>query len=660
MAEIKRRKIRKEDWTRLAEYVTDTLNTRKADQFRRDHEQIWTEIDRQVAMKPMTISPKAGARREEVNWRNVLELGELSKAKEIIEADVMRITFPQDRRWFEAHTDLGAEFGPQGVARAEPVLQQTADDVYRSFISQQLSDFGFYERVQLSIGEALVHGSFVAEVDWETQMMVDEGVRVSEIGAPVWKPLSMWNCYPDPSPSIVGSNMFYGGSMLLCSWMSLSRLKEMKGPGWMPAQYKMIEEQETTVEGRRTKDVKLVKYYGDCIIDRGEGEIYLPNAKVIVANDKWVVYYEVNDLPYPSVILGGYHKGDVRDPYFTSPLIKMSPMQKMGSKLGSRFLDGVDLKTEKPLTYDGNDPQFVMDGGPTIAPGAKYPSKYGAETKLMDVGEPEYALRGLELILKFMQEGLGVSSTRSGAVASDRATAYEIAKVSQGGEVRTVEFIRKLTGNLRAFLYMQHALNKKKLVRYSFYNDELNTRDFMRITRDDIPDAVHFEVVGAKGMLGEEQRINRTTAVTAFASGNPLFAPLLEPRELLLEMYRDAGQKNPERFVSGEEGEDPRLQQMQQALQELQQALQEAQSQMQVKIAEIEVRREGKQADTAVAVEKIQSEYRMRTAELIAKTRTDMAKIASDVSIQRRKNAVDLIQTSAKQASEDNARAEVG
>ncbi len=643
--EVKKRKIRKDDWDSLAKYVTEALTSRQNDGFRKDHERIWKEVDRQIAMKPMQIVPKT-EKPQEADWRNVLELGDLTKAKEIIEADVMRITFPQERRWFDAHCELGKEFEETGPQKVDPTLQKMADNVYRSFISQQHGDFGFQDRFKLSIGEALAHGSFVAEIEWETQMMVDSGSKIKTVGAPVWKPHSMWNCYPDPAPSIVGSNMFYAGSMILVSYMDPQKLKSMSGPGWMPGQYKQLDDKkgEQQVEGRKTKDIKLVKYYGDLTIERGGEDIYLPNSKIIVANDKVVVFFQPNELPYPSVIYGGYHKQDVRDPYYTSPLIKMSPMQKMGSKLASRFLDGIDLMTEKPLEYDANDPQYAMNGGPDIAPGSRSGTKYGGKTNLLEVGEPEYALKGLEWVNQCMQEGLGISAPRSGAPTSDRATAYEVSKVAQGGEVRTVEFIRQIVPCLRTWLYMQHALNEKHLDKYSFYNDELNTQDFVRIKRSDLPDAVHFDVVGAKGLLGEEQRINRTTAVTGFAAGSPIFAPLLKPAELLLEMYRDAGQKSPERFVNAGDGEsppDPRLMEAQQMIQELQQELMKEKQNTEVKMGELQLKAKAQEEETAMKLKELQAEIELKWAEFRADMLIKGQELRANAALERERHKVE-------------------
>jgi hypothetical protein len=258
-------------------------------------------------------------------------------------------------------------------------------------------------------------------------------------------------------------------------------------------------------------------------------------------------------------------------------------------------------------------------------------------------------------MLQFLQEGTGVSSVRSGAVASDRATAYEIAKTAQGGEVRTVEFIRGLTSNLRSFLYMQHALNKLKLNKYSFYNDEMESQDFMIASKGDLPPDAHFEVTGAKGILGEEQRINRTTAVTGFAAQSPLFAPLLKPRELLMEMYKDAGQKNPEQFLKSEdEAVDPMVQQLQQMVQELQAQLQQAEMKTEQELAKIQMQRESTAEQNAMKAEQIKLDHQLEVTKMIGEFKLDLQKMQADMEMKQ-------VETAAKlqmQVQEANAKAE--
>jgi len=584
---VKQRKISKSDWATVEQFVKDELHNRETSEFRKSHEKKWKEVDRQLKMEPLqriaidgqTLGP---------GWQSTIELGEISKVSEIISADVMRITFPAERDWFEPHVELPMA---QGQQPQEP--QQTiADNLIKNLFSQQHQDFGFKRRFELSQKEALHHGGFVAEIDWYEDMHVMDGTKVKMIGAPVWIPHSMWNCFPDPSPRCVAQNMFYTGSMIIRSYMPRWKLDIQKGKGWMQSKFGQVPEDEHQIgdhgEQRTTKDLEIITYWGDVVVKRAREDVYLPNSKVILANGV-LVFWDTNDLPYPPIIYGGYEKQDPRDPYYTSPIIKLSATGKLASVLANEFLDSVRLNTQPPIVYDGSDPSFAINGGPTIFPGASVPSKGGADFKQVVIGDPMAALRGLEMVLRNMQEGTGVSAVRSGVPNSDRQTATEVQKIAQGAEVRTVDFIEKLTGSLRTFLYMQHALNLKWLSEYTFYSDDMDTKDFVRIGGNQYNElsVIHFDVVGAKGILGEEQRMMRQTQVTAFASANPMFAPLLKPRDLLLNMYKDAGTKNPERYVNTQQQQDPQVMQMQQVIQQLQAQIQELSKDRQIKMAAI-------------------------------------------------------------------------
>jgi hypothetical protein len=609
MAEVKKRTITEDDWSSIESYISSELGARKNLTFRKDHEAIWTEVDRQVAMKPMK---RIVDDKEVADWHSTIELGELSKASEVISADVRRMIFPQARSWFESHSEMDQEQEP---------MRKEIEGAIRGMMSQQHMDFGFKARFDLSVKEALHHGSFVVEVDMESRLKVSDGYRVENLSAPVWIPHSMWNCYPDSSPSVIGTDMFYAGSMIIVSFIPLHRLKDMaRGDGWMNV--------DKIPEPKKDQDVELVTYYGDLVVPKQDGEIYLPNCKAITANKK-IIYYKALEMPYIPIIYSGYERQDVRNPYYTSPIIKLSPMQKLGSVLANKYIEAIALDIEPPIIYDGNDPYFVQHGGPTIAPGAKNPTKGSAEWKTMKVGDPRSAANGLEMAINQIQTGTGVNAIRAGGSAADRQTATEVVKTSQAGEIRVVDFVDKLeTQALRPFLYMQHTLNKKHLKGYSFYNPEMDSPDFMRASKKDLPEYIHFEVVGSKGLLGEEQRTQRTSAVTTFASGNPLFAPLLKPAELLKEMYQDAGNKNPERFLNVQQGQDPAVMQIQQQAQEMMQQAQQAIQELQGKIQELESKQQ-------IELAKIQSSEKTEAAKLQLEAQLNQAKLQQEAQIKQ-------------------------
>jgi len=594
LVDIKKRRISKKDWDSVQEYVKKEKKIRENDRYRKEHEAIWREVDRQISMQPVSASKKDI--KDNGDWHNAIELGNLAEASEILTADAIRLSFPASRAWMQCHAELPAEINEStGERKSDPKQQKRVDGRIRSLMTQQHKDFGFKARVKLSLKEALHHGSFVVEVVEEDQMLVSEGSGIQSLHAPVWKPYSMWNAYPDPSPSVIGANTIYSGSMILTDFMPLERLKIIsKGEGWMTSQVSKVKTKKNKNKDVETEDVELCKYYGDISIQRNDGDIYLPNSKVILANGI-IVYYSPVETPFPPIIYGGYERQDVRDPYYTSPLIKLSPTQKMASRSANKFLDSVDLETEPPIVYDASDPSYVENGGPLIAPGSKTPTRGSAKYEVIQAGSSQSALQGLTFAINQLERGTAVNAVRSGGSDSVEKTKAEVTLADQRGEVRIVDFVEDFEKSLCTFLYMQHYFNRKNLERYPFYNPEMDAPDFEWITKNQLPENVQFEIVGAKGVLGEEQRTQKTMAVTAFASQNPLFANLIKPVELLLEAYQDAGNKNPERFINVPDDETTLM------FQQLQQQMQEQVAQIQQE-AEMQVHQLQKELDIQKAV----------------------------------------------------------
>lgn len=645
-------KITRKDWAKVESHLKEELQDRKNSDFRVRAEAKWLEIDRQISMTPMVKVDRNGAEVDQ-GWHNVVELGELSKASENLSADVRRIVFPPSRFWFEPHADIEEVLpldGKTGEKKKDPKLQEATNGRLRSFMGQQHVDFKLKDAVELSIKEALHHGMFVAESDWHTQEMIFDATKVKSRSAPIWKPHSMWNCYPDPSPSVIGTNMFYEGSMFIESYVPRHRAERMVksgGDGWMQSQWKKVSKDvHQTKDGEKVKDVKLTTYWGDVSIDRADDPLYFPNHKVVLMNGT-IVYMAPNKTPYPPLIVGYYERADVRDPYGTSPIVKMSPMQKLGSQLANKAIDGIELALEPPIVYDGNDPDFVLNGGPDVSPGSKVSTKGANSFSQIKIGDPGVAITGLQLILNEMKEKLG----RPGRPVGDRATKAEVVKNSQDAEVSMVDFIDKMEIALRTFLYMQHSMNLDRLDEYSFYSSEMSDPDFIRIKRSDLPKAVHFEVVGARGVLGEQERAEKFTQAFAFAIGNPITAPHVDVQAGLTQIFQDAGTKHPEAFLV-EEGKESaamlkaKLAQATQALQQASAELQQEKSHTAVKMAKIQADAQAKaaktaadakaaqdktQADFVARQQKTQADYEARMQALQADARATFAELATEM-----------------------------
>jgi hypothetical protein len=657
-ARIKKRRINNNDWVKVESYIKKELAKREADPFRKVHEMIWKEVDRQVYMKsPEKIQndPK-----QKNDWHSAIELGELSEASETATGDVLRLAFPNTRAWFESHVELQPELDPSTGQNIAPQQEEQifADGSLRALMTQQHADFGFMERVELSTKEALHHGGFVVEARNESAMLVHDGSGIQSLSAPVWVPHSMWNCYPDPSPSILGTNMLYMGSMIIKEYTPLYKLKDMaqSEDGWMGSQIDKVPKKRTKVKDVETDDVELVKYFGDLVINRTEGgDIFLPNSKVVLANGV-IVFYAPNKYPFPNIIYSGYEKLDVRDPYYISPLMKLAPMHKVATVCANHYLNALALKTEPPSMYDGNDPDFVQNGGPTIAPGWKGATKGTPKWVQLETGDPQAALAGVEFALSQVRQG---TSNGMETEPDQTATASRLQNIR--GEVKIVKFVSRLEFSLKTFLYMQHEINKRELDVYTFYNPEMDAPDFMRVTAQDLPQNVHFEIVGSRGILGEQERAEKTSVVISFASQNPLFAPLLKGPEILKEMFQDAGVKSPERFLNIPNDEMQQMQQMmeqkyqgiiQEGMQEiddLKKKLAIAQSVNDAKVVEAQIRGES-QAAIAEYKAQIQKEIDYLKAQLdiakeAAKQQGEVAKNVNQLSIKEIADVINSLQS---------------
>jgi len=431
--------------------------------------------------------------------------------------------------------------------------------------------------------------------------------------------------------------------------------------GWMPSQWKKVSKDEHIIKETRTKDVKLTSYWGDVNIERGDGDLYYPNHKVILMNGK-IVYMAPVKTPYLPIIYRGYERTDVRDPYYMSPIIKMSPMQKLSTLLANNTMDGVELHVEPPIVYDGNDPDFVLNGGPSIFPGSKTSTKGQNSFSQVQIGDLGPAVQMLQFCLEEMKEKLG----RPGKPVGDRATKAEVQKSERDQEASLIDFIDKMEIGLRSYLYMQHDMNLKSLKRYTYYSPEMQDPDFLVVKKDDLPKEIHFEVVGARGILGEEERSQKMSMVTAFALGNPLTAPLVDAEEVLVQMYQDAGVKNAERFLNTEKVNPAQLmQQLEQAKQMLQkmgQELQKEKSHNEVKMAKIKSDHESKehklQVDHSDRMTELRAEMEFKRQELIATITQSIKELKADMALEIIKHSTEHHREMMKVVSEHHLKKE--
>lgn len=631
--EVKRRRVMQRDHSDIAQFISTELKRRSDSTWRKKHEDRWTEVDRQIAMEAPLVVNNTG-KPEENEWHNAIQLGDLTDASETITADILRLVFPTERKFFVPHVEIEPVVDETGQMQLpEPHEQRAINGVLRNLMVQQHKDFGVRQRVKLGIKEILHHGSLVATVEEERLFKYEGGSRPNHLKAPVPIIHSMWNCFPDPSPSVQATEMFYRGSMIIREWMKLQDALEM--PGWINKD--KLREQHSKKELH--EHVEILYFYGDIFLKRYDGNILFPNRTTVVSGE---VFLEsnVNKTPYSPVIFVGYERDDVRDPYFTSPIVKRAPMGKFTTHMANKTMDSVDLKVKPPIAYDSLDNSMKGDG-PQIYPGAKIGSRGGVNVKVLDVGDPAVGLAAMQWGKQAMQEGTTVDSVRKGVSAGTEQTATEVLKTEQRAEVREVEFSAGLeAGLLLPYLAMQHEMNKRGMESYPFYNDEPHTPDFMRFLRKDLPKNVIFEVTGSRTLLGEQERSDRFAQTAALAGSSEPISGATNWDEVTRQLWEDSRQKDPERFLQSDDKIRAALQQQQQVFQQQMQELQGQMQQLQEAAVKAEDGRRAEEVKAQMAVlEKEQTELKLQQLQLQKVTLQEQLKLTQ--AMERAKGELD-------------------
>ena len=544
---VKKRRVMGRDHTEIASYINDELKRRQDTDWRRKHEARWAEVDRQISMEPpMTIKED---QEDSGDWHNAIQLGDLTDASETITADIMRLIFPTERKWFQPNIEMPIEgFDEDGrPIPTAPEVQRQENGILRSLMVQQHKDFGVRSRVKLALKEALHHGSVVATVDDQKMLKYEGGTTPKHLKAPVPEIHSMWNCYPDSSPIVQGTENFYNGSMIIVKYIPLQVALDM--PGWINKD--QLQETHKKNGKKLHEHIEIITYYGDIFLKRHDGNVLFPNRKTVISGP---VFLEstLYRTAYSPVIYTGYERDDVRDPYYTSPIVKQAPTGLFISHMANKTMDAVDLKVKPPLQYDSTD-NSLKANPPQIFPGARFGSRGGQGVDTIDVGDPTVGLAALQWAKQEIQEGTKVDAARKGISPGTEQTATEVINNEQRAEVREVEFATSFeSGFLLPYLIMQHDLNLQGMEAYRFRNDEPHTPDFMRATRKDLRERakeVIFEVTGSRTLLGEQERTQRFGQTTALAGQTELLAAQTDWQEVARQLWEDSKQKDPERFL---------------------------------------------------------------------------------------------------------------
>ena len=524
----KKRRLRGEDWGRIADWIYHEYFQRKSD--RKDHEDRWKEVDRQVAMIPARAQGNEADPR--YRWMPSLELPWQAETLEILNADARRLIFPPDREWFTVAADLSgdnlaklefddyAQGGPADLSA--PAIDQMGPQSFANALIQRTLEWlhETYDRRgawDLLNGEAFKYGTFVGRVrkaKWPLYSNEFRGIYSRDLLLPVVQACSLKNTYLDDAPTRVLNEGMVVEPSFIRWWkmdvldLALAAAKGSPDPtseegGWM-------QKAVANLEGDKDGNVELLEYEGDLVLDRSSGPaMFMPNVIVTVAcgatggkEARRVVRYREKEFPFRSYFVGYYHRDSIDSVYGVSPLIKGYPVQKAASDALCRAMAAAALATQPPVWYDLSDFEMLKQGGPLLEPAVQWATM----TKPEMIGKWDVsAIFAVYTVLKEHYEQVtGTSAPRGGEQTKSHQTKGAVDTEITRGLVRTVDYVRSvLQGPMPTTLHMEYEILRTVKGKHKVYIPE--ARGFVEVAAKQLPASVQFSLYGA-GMPAQEQQ----------------------------------------------------------------------------------------------------------------------------------------------------------
>jgi hypothetical protein len=523
------RKVTKKDWKLLADTIIEEYKGRK--QRRRDKEELWDEVDRQVAQKP-SHKFRAFLKDQKATWIPELELPWQSYTLEVLTADINRLIFPAEGKWFDAASNVPEELFRQlesknliaGTDKKVPstITQDNVDKIVEGVLDNNHKQYRLQSMVGRIAAESLKYSMGVGRVrNVSRSIFMNSRRQVSrkDVKIPVLLPRSIRNTYLDDSKHhMMNEGMVIDRGVIFCSFHKLVDLflaasKGSTDPnsedgGWMPAQLKNL-------EADNTGHVELLEYEGDIILPRSStGSIYIPNVIVTVVKDgktkdeHRVIRFRFRELPFNTYLEFPYHMEGAEDLYGSSPLVKGMPVQSAAS-IAFAFMSATGaLKALPPTSYDRDDRYLASKGGPAMIPGAQWPSTGRVEV-YNNIGNLSEMAAVYSALYQQYQDITGVNAPRLGQQTVSHTTAFAKQAELNRGTVRTVDFVQDvLSGPLTTFLHYEYEILRRNMKPDTLIYQR-DYKGYLEISKEDLPVEVTFTAHGANGPLEQQQKVQQ-------------------------------------------------------------------------------------------------------------------------------------------------------
>ncbi len=582
------------EWVAIADHIKDELARREDAKIRKDAEEKWKEVDRQIALDP---KPRIVSSGDESDWFPNTELPWQFNALEVIGADARSLKFPRTMDWYRAHANISEAYRKRWEQRRSAKLeegpvtefqpnaelleggglmqldQETADVLAKATLDHYHGLYDFRSQINLLDMSAIKYGTFVARVRpvklarFSNQF---RGVGGEMIG-PATIPCDIKSTYLDDSPpALLHEGISASPSILRRSHMRLEDMiaaaqKGGKERGWILSQVREIE-QVGDEKGRRNI-VDIIEAEGDFFVpvSGGQDTLRLENVIITVAERSGVarpIRFQESPTPFLSYVVGHYMREDISNPYGVSPLMKGVPIQEAGTLVFNNMMAVAALKGLPPIAYDRNDPNLA--GGPVWHPGATFGTDAPNSIEVLETGDLGDLLNSYLAILKHYEDLTGVNDPRRGSPVRSHTTRGAVELEASRGIARTDDFVSdEEKGPITSILYMEYEIAKQVLKKSQrIFVNEGGIEGWVNIASPDLADDVNFFVEGSAGPRTERERAETFVGASNFAIQTAGAAAQLGQQlnirfeEIIKEAYKRAGENNPARFI-GQSGQLP-------------------------------------------------------------------------------------------------------
>ena len=532
-------KITKKDFDNVVDSVKSELASRK--RRRKELEEQWDEVDRQVSMKLRKREDLPGTR-----WMPNIELPLQAQALEVLTADAERLRFPEERDWFAIHSRLTDDFlmnierqssisgvnYPMGLERelVNKWTQGDVDELVASILIHYPSKYDFRGAISDLDAQAFKYGTYVGyvkEVNRSVYTKEFRGVYREDEQIPVLIPGDIRKTYLDDScQEAMKEGQIIAPSIIReYTQKATDIVRAAKGTGgWVKNAVSKLDP---------SKPVDVIEFMGDFVAPRSQGTIFAPNM-IITIGQGMVIRIRDIDTNFRPVVHGNYHREDL-GPYGASPLMKGAPIHRAATEAANRLLQAVILQTEPPVVYDPNDQYLVGMGGPIIEPRAQWRAM--SDPKPVFIGDPTGLMQVYLGLLKQYEDLTGVTAPRLGAQTKSHQTAFAIDAEMTRGQTRTVDYVNGNKPVLATVLHMELEYLRKRMPKTSVYMQKYG--GYVDVDNTYIPDNVYIDVLGTSAPLADREREQREFAAVQMMLQMEPMVRQLGGRPLDLDKFRE-------------------------------------------------------------------------------------------------------------------------